>query len=192
VETVYAPLLQNAQMGCVLLVYTATDPRQMARTILAAVHEVDPLQPVVGVRTLDEIHDEWLASPRLTATLVALFASLALIITLAGISGITALAVSQRTREIGIRMALGATRGRVLRMVVGEGLVLVVLGLLFGAGSAPVLTRPMADLLFGVKPTDPATYLAVAMIVLAVAATACFIPSRRAASVDPLVALRSE
>jgi predicted permease len=191
-ETVYAPLLQNAQLGCVLLVHTATDPRQMARSVVGAVHEVDPLQPVVGVRTLEEVHDEWLASPRLTATLVALFASLALIITLAGISGITALAVSQRTREIGIRMALGATRGRVLRMVVGEGLVVVTLGLLFGAGSAPVLTRPMAGLLFGVKATDPLTYLTVALIVLAVAATACFIPSRRAASVDPLVALRSE
>jgi predicted permease len=192
VETVYAPLLQNTQMSAILLVHTAADPRQMARTVLAAVHEVDPLQPVVGVRTLEEVHDEWLASPRLTATLVAVFASLALIITLAGISGITALAVSQRTREIGIRMALGATRGRVLRMVVSEGLLLVVLGLAFGAGSAPVLTRPMADLLFGVKATDPVTYLTVALLMLAVAATACFIPSRRAASVDPLVALRSE
>ncbi|HUJ39987.1 MAG TPA: ABC transporter permease [Candidatus Acidoferrales bacterium] len=192
VDTLYAPLLQNLHMGGVLLVHTTSDPRQMAHTIVAAVHEVDPQQPVVRVRTLDDVHDEWLASPRLTATLVGLFASLALIITLAGISGVTALAVSQRTHEIGIRMALGATRGRVLRMVVGEGLVLVTLGLIFGAGSAPIVTRPMADLLFGVKATDPATYVAVALVVLGVAATACFIPSRRAASVDPLRALRSE
>ena len=192
VETVYAPLLQNSQLGAVLLVHTATDPRQMARTIVGVVHAVDPQQPVVGVRTLEEVHDEWLASPRLTATLVALFATLALVITLAGISGITALTVSQRTREIGIRMALGATRGRVLTMVVGEGLAVVTLGLVFGAGSAPVVTRPMADLLFGVKATDPATYLAVAALVLGVTATACFIPSRRAASVDPMRALRAE
>jgi len=157
-----------------------------------AVHEVDPQQPVVRVRTLDEIHDEWLASPRLTASLIAIFAALALIITLAGISGVTALAVSQRTREIGIRMALGATRGRVLGMVLAQGMVLVVLGLALGAAGAPPLTHWMADLLFGVKPTDPVTYLAVALVVLAVAAAACFIPSRRAASVDPLVALRSE
>ena len=191
-DTLYAPLLQNSQLGAVLLVHTAADPRQMTRSIVGAVHEVDPLQPVVGVRTLEEVHDEWLASPRLTATLVALFASLALIITLAGISGVTALAVSQRTREIGIRMALGATRGRVLGMVVGEGLVVVALGLVFGASGAPLITRPMAGLLFGVKATDPLTYLTVGLIVLTVAATACFIPSRRAASVDPLVALRSE
>ena len=192
VDTLYAPMLQNPALGGVLLVHTTADARQMSHTVVAAVHEVDPQQPVVRVRTLDDVHDEWLASPRLTATLVALFASLALIITLAGISGVTALAVSQRTHEIGIRMALGATRGRVLRMVVGEGLLMVILGLAFGAGSAPIVTRPMADLLFGVKATDPATYLAVAILVLAVAATACFVPSRRAASVDPLRALRSE
>jgi predicted permease len=191
-DTLYAPLLQNAQLGGVLMVHTATDPYQMARTVVGAVHEVDPQQPVVRVRTLDDIHDEWLASPRLTATFIALFAGLALVITLAGISGVTALAVSQRTREIGIRMALGATRGSVLRMVVMQGMVLVVLGLVLGALSAPPLTRPMADLLFGVAPLDPLTYIAVAIVVLAVAATACFIPSRRAASVDPLVALRSE
>jgi len=192
VDTLYGALLQNPTLSGVLLVHTTSDPRQMSHSIVAAVHEVDAQQPVVRVRTLDEVHDEWLASPRLTATLVGLFASLALIITLAGISGVTALAVSQRTHEIGIRMALGATRGRVLRMVVGEGLVLVTLGLIFGAGSAPIVTRPMADLLFGVKATDPATYVAVAVLVLAVAATACFIPSRRAASVDPLRALRAE
>ena len=192
VDTLYEPLLQHSMLGGVLLVHTSSDPRQMARTVVAAVHQVDPQQPVVRVRTLDDVHDEWLASPRLTATLVGLFATLALVITLAGISGVTALAVSQRTREIGIRMALGATRGRVLRMVVGEGLLLVTLGLIFGAGSAPLVTRPMADLLFGVKPTDPATYAAVALLVLTVAATACLIPSRRAASVDPLKALRSE
>ena len=191
-DTLYGPMLQNAPLSAVLLIHTNSDPRQMTHSIVAAVHEVDAQQPVVHVRTLDEVHDEWLASPRLTATLVALFASLALIITLAGISGVTALAVSQRTREIGIRMALGATRGRVLRMVVGEGLLMVMLGLIFGAGSAPLVTRPMADLLFGVKATDPATYLTVAGLVLAVAATACFVPSRRAASVDPLRALRSE
>ena len=192
VDTVYASLLQNAQLSGVVMVHTALDPRRMARTVVDAVHEVDPQQPVVRVRTLDEIHDEWLASPRLTASLIAIFAALALIITLAGISGVTALAVSQRTREIGIRMALGATRGRVLGMVLAQGMVLVVLGLALGAAGAPPLTHWMADLLFGVKPTDPVTYLAVALVVLAVAAAACFIPSRRAASVDPLVALRSE
>jgi predicted permease len=191
-DTLYAPLLQNAQLGGVLMVHTAMDPYRMSRSVVGAVHEVDPLQPVVRVRTLDDIHDEWLASPRLTASLIALFALLALIITLAGISGVTALAVSQRTREIGIRMALGATRGSVLRMVLSQGMVLVILGLILGAVSAPPLTHLMADLLFGVKPTDPLTYLAVAFVVLAVAAAACFIPSRRAASVDPMVALRAE
>jgi predicted permease len=191
-DTLYAPLLQNAQLGGALMVHTVTDPSSMTRTIVGAVHEVDPLQPVARIRTLDDIHNEWLASPRLTTSLIALFGLLALVITLAGISGVTALAVSQRTREIGIRMALGATKASVLYMVLSQGMLLVVLGLILGALSAPPLTHQMADLLFGVKPTDPATYVAVAMMVLAVAAGACFVPSRRAASVDPMVALRSE
>jgi len=191
-DTLYAPLLQNAQLGGVLMVHTAVDPYQMARTVVGAVHEVDPLQPVARIRTLDDIHDEWLASPRLTATLIALFALLALAITLAGISGVMALAVSQRMREIGIRMALGATREKVLRMVLWQGMVLVVIGLAIGFAGAPPLTRMMRDLLYGVQSTDPATFAFVALVMLAVAAAACFIPSRRAASVDPMVALRSE
>jgi putative ABC transport system permease protein len=124
--------------------------------------------------------------------LIALFAGLALVITLAGISGVMALAVSQRTREIGIRMALGASKTTVLMMVLRQGMILVVLGLILGAVSTPPLSRLMSDLLFGVKPTDPITFMVVAVTLLTVAAVACFVPSRRAASVDPMVALRSE
>jgi len=147
---------------------------------------------VTRILTLEQIRNEWLASPRLTAILITIFAGLALVITLAGISGVMALAVSQRTREIGIRMALGATRESVLGMVLRQGMLLVAIGLVIGLASAPPLTRMMKDLLFGVQSTDPPTFLAVALVVLAVAAGACFVPSRRAASVDPMIALRSE
>jgi putative ABC transport system permease protein len=131
-----------------------------------------------------------LESPRLTAVLLGLFALLALAITAAGIAGVIAFSVNQRTQEFGIRMALGARRASVLSMVLRQGITLVLAGLAIGMGGALVLTRVLTTLLFGVQPTDALTFLAVSMVLVAVAAAACLIPARRAASVDPMVALR--
>ena len=191
-DELYVPMALSPMRGASVLIRTQGNPLLMNREIASAVHDMDPQQPVTRMLTLEQIRSEWLASPRLTALLIAVFAALALVITLAGISGVMALAVSQRTREIGIRMALGATRESVLRMVLWQGMALVIFGLVIGSAGAPALTRMMKDLLFGVQSTDPLTFLAVALMVLAVAAGACFVPSRRAASVDPMVALRSE
>jgi predicted permease len=188
----YVPMASNPLREASVLIRTSTNPLLMSKEIVRAAHEIDPQQPVVRVLTLEQIRNEWLASPRLTALLITIFAGLALIITLAGISGVMALSVSQRTREIGIRMALGATRESVLRMVLWQGMVLVVIGLVIGSAGAPPLTRMMKELLFGVQSTDPLTFAAVALVLLTVAAAACFVPSRRAASVDPMTALRSE
>jgi ABC-type antimicrobial peptide transport system permease subunit len=122
--------------------------------------------------------------------LLGLFALLALVITAAGIAGVVAFSVNQRTQEFGIRMALGAQRASVLNMVLRQGVTLVLVGLAIGMAGALVLTRLLTTLLFGVEPTDALTFLAVSMVLVAVAATACVIPARRAASVDPMVALR--
>ena len=162
----------------------------MARQVREAVYSIDPDQPIDRFRTLAEVRASTLDSPRLTATLLGLFALLALVITSAGIAGVIAFSVNQRTQEFGVRMALGAPRGSVLSMVLRQGLRLVLAGLAIGMAGAIVLTRVMTTLLFGVEPTDALTFLAVSMVLVAVAAAACLIPARRAASVDPMVALR--
>jgi ABC-type antimicrobial peptide transport system permease subunit len=128
---------------------------------------------------------------RLTATLLGLFAALALVITLAGIGGVLAFSVSQRTQEIGIRMALGASRRDVLWMVLREGLLLVAAGLACGTVAAVMLSRLMATVLYGVPPGDPLTYVGVVVTLLAVAALAALLPARRATTIDPMIALRT-
>jgi ABC-type antimicrobial peptide transport system permease subunit len=123
---------------------------------------------------------------------MSLFAGLALVITSAGIAGVMALSVSQRTNELGIRMALGATSGRVMAMVMRQGMTMVVTGLGLGVVGALAMTRLMTSLLFSVEPTDPVTFLAVGTVLIAVAALSCFIPARRVTTIDPMIALRSE
>jgi ABC-type antimicrobial peptide transport system permease subunit len=162
----------------------------MERQVRNVVHAIDPDQPVDRFRTLAEVRSASLESPRLTAILLGLFALLALVITAAGIAGVVAFSVHQRTQEFGIRMALGARRNNVLGMVLRQGLQLVLAGLAIGLAGALVLTRALTTILFGVQPTDAITFLAVSMVLVAVAAAACLIPARRAASVDPMVALR--
>jgi predicted permease len=189
-DEVYVPMLQTGFLSTNWLVRSNVDPVIMQREVRNAVHSIDPDQPVDNFRTLAEVRSESLASPKLTATLLGLFGLLALVITAAGIAGVVAFSVNQRTQEFGIRMALGAQRGSVLTMVLRQGLKLVLAGLAIGLAGALVLTRVLTTLLFGIEPTDGLTFVAVSMVLVMVAAIACLVPARRAASVDPMVALR--
>jgi putative ABC transport system permease protein len=158
-------------------------------------HEVtalDPNLPISNVRMMEEVIAQSLATRRFVLLLFGLFAGLALLVATIGIYGVLSASVSQRTRELGVRIALGATRSNVRRLIVGQGLKLVLSGLVIGLVSALALKRVIGKLLFGVSPTDPTTFLVIAFLMIAVALLACWIPARRATKVDPLSALRSE
>ncbi len=190
-DEVYLPFAQLPIRESTFLVRTTADPGAMARRIGEEVLAIDAGQPVANVQTLEEVRGEALANPRLTTTLILLFALLALCITAAGLGGVIAFSVSQRTQEIGVRMALGAGRGEVLGMVLREGLRLVGLGLVLGALAAILLGRLMTGLLFHVETTDPLTFAGMSLVLVLIAAAAGLVPARRAATVDPLVALRA-
>lgn len=175
-----------------LLVRTAADPSALARAVTRAVHDVDSQAAVTRARTLEDVRAESVASPRVTASLLGIFAVLALVIAAAGIGGIMALNVGQQVREIGIRMALGAEPSAILRTVLGQGLALAALGVAIGIAGALALTGLVKSLLFAVKPTDPLTFAAVAIVLAAAAAVASYLPARRAAAIDPIEALRCE
>ena len=192
IDESYIPLFQNPLGGANLLVRTAMSPMSIARDVAKTVYSIDPQQPVARIATLEQLRSDSMASPRLTAILLGLFAGLALLITLAGIVGVLSLSVSQRTNEIGIRMALGASPGRISRMVMGQGLFLVLVGLALGIAGSLALSRLMSTLLFGIEPTDPFTFTAVAAVSISVAALACFWPAHRATRIDPMTALRAE
>jgi putative ABC transport system permease protein len=157
-----------------------------------AVWSVDRSQPVSNIRTMDEVLAEEVAQRRIGMTLLGAFAALALLLASLGIYGVLSYAVAQRTQEIGIRMALGADRKEVLLMVVADGIRLASAGIAIGLGVSFALTRLMAGLLFGVSASDPRTLGAVTLLLIAVALVACYVPARRAAKVDPMIALRSE
>jgi len=162
----------------------------LASSIRRIVASVDPGLPVVGLRSMDEVFDDALARPRFLAELLVIFAAVALALAAVGTYGVLAYSVAERRREIGIRMALGASEGGVLTLVLRQGMLLAGIGLLVGLGGALAVTRVVSSLLFGVQPTDPATFAAVGLFMLAVALVACVVPARRATRVDPLVALR--
>jgi predicted permease len=188
---IYQPFAQGGFVGRIV-VRTTADPLQLSEMLRTAVLKADPDAPADQFRTLEQVHSESVAAPRLTTLLLGIFAGLALVITATGIAGVLALGVSQRTHEIGIRMALGATPGQVLAMVLGQGLRLVFIGLALGMAGAVALTRLMSGLLFGVEPTDPLTFAAVSLVLIAVAVLACLLPARRASTIDPMLALRTE
>jgi putative ABC transport system permease protein len=193
VAQVYIPLSQarGFPQGQIL-VRTTGDPAGFAALLRDAVRAVDPLQPVEEVQTLDDLRSEALAAPRLTATLLAVFAGLALLVTLAGIGGVIATSVTQRTREFGVRMALGAHRGSVLTMVLRQGLTLVVIGLVLGIAGALAAGRVLSSYLYQTAPRDPLIFAAVAAVFVIAGVLACLVPARRATTVDPLIALRAE
>jgi predicted permease len=190
-DTAYVSFAQTP-MGGTLLVKTAGNPMKYAQQVREAVLSVDPEQPVNGIQTLEELRGDTLVQIRLTALLLALFAGLALAIAATGLSGVTALMVSQRTREIGIRMALGAQSNEMLRMVLRQGMSVIAVGLAAGIAVALLFSRVMKALLFETTVSDPGTFVGVALMFLAVGFAASYVPARRVTKVDPLIALRSE
>jgi putative ABC transport system permease protein len=203
-EELYVPLKQNPLFGTTWVIHSRVRVEELVHAIKAAAQAHDPDLPVANFRTLAEVRSTALAPRRVVVSLIGLFGLLALVITAAGIAGVIAFSVNQRTHEFGIRMALGAHRAGVLAMVVREGLVLVTLGLVIGLVGAIVLTRVLGSvifaqqstagltLLFNVTATDIPTYIGVAAVLVMVALAACLMPARRAASVDPMVALRAQ
>ena len=164
----------------------------MARLVIRAIRELDSEQAIVNVKTLDEVRGESVATTRITAALLASFAVLALIIAATGLAGVISFLVTQRTREIGIRMALGAQTSSVLRMVLKQGMTLAGAGLLLGVVGALIVTRVLQTYLFGVTRTDALTFATVALVLGGAAALATYLPARRAVEVDPVVALRCD
>ncbi len=189
-DEVYLPLYQAPGLGATLLLRTAGDPLALAATVRQAVRALDVRQPVVRIRSLEQVRDDSLASRRLTAVLIGLFALLALAVTCAGVVGVVAFHVSQRTHEIGIRMALGADRNELIGMMFAEAMVPVVAGLGIGFIGAVAVSGALRGLLFEIRPTDPGTFALGLAFLACVAALACLGPARRASAVSPLEALR--
>jgi len=153
---------------------------------------MDKDQAIGDIKTMERVIAESVAPQKFNAGLLGGFAALALLLAAIGIYGVLAYSVSQRTRELGLRMALGAQRSQILRLVIGQGTALAVVGIILGLGGAFALTRVMRTLLFGVEPSDPLTFVAVSLLLLAIALLACWLPARRAARVHPMEALRYE
>lgn len=190
--TYYLPATQAPFQAMTILVRTRNDPATLVSALRNAVQTIDPTQPVTNIRTLDQIVSDSIAQPRLNMVLMGLFGGLALILAAVGIYGLLSYAVTERTREIGTRMALGAQVPDVLRLVLKQGMTLALIGEVIGLVGAFTLTRVIRGLLFGVAPTDAMTFIAVAAVLTSVALLACYFPARRAAKVDPLVALRHQ
>ena len=191
VDEIYVPMRQMPYVSTDWVLRATTSLDVLAPMVRDAIYDLDPDQPVHRLQPLTEIRSASLAPPRLTATLLGLFAALALVITAAGIAGVIAFSVNQRTQEFGVRVALGARRTDVVSMVVGEGVRLAAKGLAIGAAGAMLLGGVLSTMLFGIGPTDSVTYAFVSLVLLLVAALACLIPALRAASVDPMRALRT-
>jgi len=188
----YLPIAQDYSSFGVLHVRTAGDPGGVIPSVREQVQSVDRNLALIAVNTIGELLDQGMWAPRMGAMLLGAFGLLALLLATVGIYGVLSYSVSQRTQEVGIRMALGATPGSVLRLVVGQGMLLVAMGVGIGLAGSLGLARLLASLLFGVRTSDPATFMAVALVLAAVALIATYIPARRATKVDPMVALRYE
>jgi putative ABC transport system permease protein len=189
----YLPYAQQQTAASLnLLVRTSRDPAAAAAAVRGAIRSLDSQQAVSGVMTMTEHLSELVVTERFSAVLMTTLASLGLFLAACGLYSVIAYSASQRTGEIGLRMALGANSADVLRLVMGQGVVLVALGLLIGCAAARALSVAVSTMLFGVQPDDPATFVVVAALLAAVSLTACYMPARRATKIDPLTALKAE
>ena len=191
-EDLYFPLRQNTSWTCFLVIRTEGTPDLIVAEVRRAVAEVDRNEPLADFRTMEQNISNSMAGPRFRTVLLGIFAVLALTLAVVGLYGVMSYTVSQRTREIGIRVAMGARREDVLRLVVGQGFKLTMVGVGIGIAGALVLTRFLSSLLYGVRPVDPITFVAASLALTVAALLASYIPARRAMKVDPLVALRYE
>jgi predicted lysophospholipase L1 biosynthesis ABC-type transport system permease subunit len=188
----YVPFQQFGARQAVVVLRTTGDPARATSALRAALKEIDPSLPLANVVTLQSLLDQSVAQPRFLAALLSGFSLLAAVLALVGVYGLLSFSVSRRVRELGVRMALGAGRGRVIRLVLGQSAALVSIGLVLGTLAAIGLSRLLATLLFGVRPNDPATIGAMACALAAAAILASLPPALRASRIDPVVALREE
>ena len=188
----YLPVWQADPEGAELVVRTALPPESLAPTVLGILRRLNPNQPATTLEPLETIVERAVSPRRFFVLLVAAFAGLGLLLAALGIYGVIAYSVRQRTSEIGVRMALGASAGQVRREVIGRALRLSVAGALAGAVASAFVARAMASLLFETPPWDPATFAAIVALLLVIAAVAAYLPARRASRIEPLLALRAQ
>jgi putative ABC transport system permease protein len=188
---VYVNLFQRPHSTMTLTMLSDADPQQVTAAARQILHELNPEIPP-SFRTFSQVYSESLGSRRFNLLLIGFFAGIALVLATAGVFGVMAFSVSRRTREIGVRVALGASSREVVGMILGQGLRMVLIGILIGLAASLALTRVIQSLLFGVTVTDPLTFAAVVLLLISAALLACYIPARRATKVDPMVVLRYE
>jgi putative ABC transport system permease protein len=189
---VFNPVLDDIEEGMSFVIHTSGDPAHLIPAVRAVMAEVEPNQPIHNLMTMEQRLANTTTSRRLNTVLLGSFAAVALLLAVVGIYGVMAYAVTQRRREIGVRMALGAQKSDVLGLIIHGGLRLTLLGVAIGLAGAFALTRYLSSLLYSVKVTDPVTFLGIAVALTGVALLACWLPARRAAKVHPTVALRYE
>jgi putative ABC transport system permease protein len=189
---VYFSSLQSPFDAMSIVIRSTVEPNSLAASVRSAVNEVDKTVPVADIETMDRIVTESVMQPRFNMVLLGLFSAIALLLSAAGIYGVTSYTVTQRTHELGIRLALGAQLGDVLRLILKQGLVVILIGVAIGLVAAFLLTRLLKSLVFGVSTSDPMTFVSITLLLSLVALVACYVPARRATKVDPLVALRYE
>jgi putative ABC transport system permease protein len=174
------------------VVRTALEPLKLREALKREIQKVDRQQPVFNIRSMEQVFSTTIAPQNFNTLLMGVFAAIALVLASVGIYGVMSYSVQQRTHEIGIRIALGARKDDVVRLVVEEGMLLALVGVAIGLAASLALTRVLSSLLFGVTARDPIVFAGVSMLLVAVALLACYIPARRATKVDPMVALRHE
>jgi putative ABC transport system permease protein len=188
----YLPLTQDFSPAVTMQVRTSRRPEAVIASVRGQVQSLDTNLALTNVNTIEELINQGLWAPRVGAALLSVFGALALLLAVVGVYGVLSYSVNQQTREIGIRMAMGAQTGRVLKLVVGQGMRLALVGLVLGLVIAFAAMRVLSTLLFGVSAHDPVIFVGVSLVLLAAAILACYIPARRATKVDPMVALRYE